>query len=83
MKEVHTVIKFNQEVWLKPYIDMKTANEKNKKWFWKRFSRSWLITQLLEKPWKIRENKDISNLPRIYQISTVKYIAVPTEHNKW
>ena len=33
-KKVHTVIKFNQNVWLKPYIDMNTdIRKKNKKWF--------------------------------------------------
>ena len=31
LKKVHTVIKFNQEAWLKPYIDMKTELRKNVK----------------------------------------------------
>ena len=50
LKKVHTVIKFNQKAWLKPYIDMR-----------KTFS-SWWITQFLEKLWKIWEDREILNL---------------------
>ena len=35
LKKVHKVIKFNQNAWLKPYIDMNT--DLSKKLFWKRF----------------------------------------------
>ena len=36
LKKVYRVIKFNQNAWLKPYIDMNTdLRKKNKKWFWK------------------------------------------------
>ena len=31
------MIKFNQNAWLKPYIDMNTDLTKKKKRFWKRF----------------------------------------------
>ena len=31
LKKVHIVITFNQNAWLKPYIDMKTDLEKNQK----------------------------------------------------
>ena len=31
LKKVHIVITFNQNAWIKPYIDMKTDLEKNQK----------------------------------------------------
>ena len=38
LKKVHRAIKFNQNTWLKPYIDINTGlRKKSKKWFWKRF----------------------------------------------
>ena len=38
LKKVHKVIKFNQNAWLKLYIDMNTdLRKKAKKLFWKRF----------------------------------------------
>ena len=38
LKKVHKVIKFNQNAWLKPYIDMNTnLKKKIKKWFWEGF----------------------------------------------
>ena len=36
LREVHRVIKFNQNTWLKPYIDMNTDLKKNAK---KRFEK--------------------------------------------
>ena len=33
LKKVHRVIKFNQNVWLKPYTDMNADLKKSKKWF--------------------------------------------------
>ena len=36
-KKVHSIIKFNQKAWLKPYIDMNTRlRQKTKKEFWER-----------------------------------------------
>ena len=36
-KKKHRGIKFNQKVWLKPYVDMnREVTKKNKKWFWKK-----------------------------------------------
>ena len=38
LKKVHRVIRFNQEGWLKPYIEKNTnLRIKAKKWFWTRF----------------------------------------------
>ena len=60
-KKVHIVIKFNQDAWLHPYIDMNTnLRRKGKNDFEKDFL-SWWIRQFLEKLWKIRENKKIVN----------------------
>ena len=33
LKKVHKVIKFNQNAWLKPYIDMKQINDLKKIFF--------------------------------------------------
>ena len=40
LKNVHTVIKFNQKVWLKPYINISTE-QKAKKQFWERFFQAY------------------------------------------
>ena len=38
LEKVHRVIKFNQNIWQKAYIDMNTdLRKKRKKWFWKIF----------------------------------------------
>ena len=37
LKKVHTVIKFNQNAWLKPYIDMGTDLKKRQKLILKKF----------------------------------------------
>ena len=37
LKKVHTVIKFNQNAWLKPYIDMSTDLKKRQKLILKKF----------------------------------------------
>ena len=40
LKKIHRVIQFNQEAWLKPYIDMNTEPEKRQKMTLKRTSLS-------------------------------------------
>ena len=40
LKEVHTVIQFNKEAWLKPYIDMNTEVRKKAKNEFKKTSLS-------------------------------------------
>ena len=36
-KNVYRVIIFNQNAWLKSYINMNRSRKKSKKWFWKIF----------------------------------------------
>ena len=50
LKKVHGMIKFNQNTWLKPYIDMTTGlRKKAKKYLKKRFYLGWWIMQFLKK----------------------------------
>ena len=58
LKKVHRVIKFYQEAWLKPWVDMNTELRKMKKMISKTIS-SWWILQFLEKLLEILENTDI------------------------
>ena len=61
LKKVHRIIEFNQEAWLKPYIDMNTELRKlTKNDFQKDFFKLMKI-QYLEKQWKILENTEILN----------------------
>ena len=63
-KKVHRVIKFNQNVWLKPYIDTITKVRKiTKKKVIKTFS-SWRIMKFLEKLENVRKHRNI-NLVKI------------------
>ena len=59
LKTVHKVIQFNQEAWMKPYIDMNTEyrKKKQKKWIWKRFL---MINSVFGKTKeKVRKHRDI------------------------
>ena len=59
LKTVHKVIQFNQEAWMKPYIDMNTEYRKKnqKKRIWKRFL---MINSVFGKTMeKVRKHRDI------------------------
>ena len=64
MEKVHRVIKFTQNAWLKPYIEMNTdLRKKAKDNFQKCFSKI-IKMQFFEKLWKMWEKIEILNLPR-------------------
>ena len=57
LQKLYRVIKFNQNTWLKLYIDKNAGlRKKSKKLFWKFFFLSWWIMQFLEKLWKMWKN---------------------------
>ena len=66
LKKKHRGIKFNQKVWLKPYVDMnrELTKKKQKMVFEKKFL-SWWIMHFLEKPWTMLEDIEISNLQQL------------------
>ena len=62
LKKVHRVIKFNQKAGLKPHIDMITEVRKKAENYFEIFFSNWSTIQFLEKPWKMRENIETTNL---------------------
>ena len=70
LKKVHTVIKFNQSAWLKPYIDIYWSKKK-KQMILKNNFLCWWIIQFLEKLWKMWENVKILNLSQQKEEGTI------------
>ena len=62
LKKVYRVIKFNQNAWLKPYINLNTDLKKKQKMILKNIFLSWWIMQFLKKLCKMLENIEILNL---------------------
>ena len=61
LKKFQRVIKFNQKAWLKSYIEMSAElKEKAKVFFF--VKKNWSVIQFLQKPWKMWEKVDTSNL---------------------
>ena len=65
LKKVHRVVKFNQNAWLKPYIDMntdlrKTVKNEFEKYFFKLTNN--LIKIVLEKLWRMWKSIEIIDL---------------------
>ena len=61
LKKVHRVIKFDQNAWIKAYIDMKTDLRKVAKYNLEKYLfKSWIM-QFLEKPWEMWENIEMLN----------------------
>ena len=82
LKTVRTVIKFNQNDCLKPYLDMNSDLRKKQKILF----LSWWIMQLLEKPWKIWENVGILNFIQQKEEETIWFqnqiVIVPSFSQK-
>ena len=80
LKKVHRVIQFNQEAWLKPYIDMNTELRKQaKKDFEKDFSRNSVFGKTIVNVRKHRDIKLVATGKRRNQL-----VSEPNYHTtKW
>ena len=59
LKNVHRGVEFNQNAWLKPYIDMNTDLKTKQKWFWKRFFQLIYVAIFGKIMENVRKDRDI------------------------
>ena len=91
LKQVHKVITFNQNTWLKPCIFINVdPRKKTKKIILKITFLSWWIMLLLENARKMWENIEILNLPQEKEPNyhntkffTEKLLAVKMKKQRW
>ena len=62
MKNVRRVIEFNQNAWLKPYIDINTNLRKKAKDDFEKHFKLMKYAVSRKKPWKMLKNTEILNL---------------------
>ena len=87
LKKAQWVIKFNQNTWLKPYINTNTDLKKFKKWFWKR-SFKLMNTAVSGKTMEnVRKNRDIklaaTEKRRNYLVSESNYHTTKFSQKNW
>ena len=68
LKKVYRVIQFNQEAWLKPYIDMNTELRKQAKLILKKLMNNYVFGKNMENVRKHRDIKLVTTDKRINQL---------------
>ena len=71
LKKVHRMTKFNQNAWLKLYIDMDTDLRKKARIDFENIFFTLMNTAALEKLWKMWQNIDIINLSQKKEEETI------------
>ena len=71
LRKVHRVIKFNQNAWLKPYINMNTDLRKKAKNDFEKCFFQLMNNAILEKLWKMWENIEILILSQQKEEDTI------------
>ena len=71
LEKVHRVIKFNQNIWQKAYIDMNTELRKKAKNDFEKYFFKLMNKVVLEKLWKMWENIEILNLSQQKKEETI------------